>query len=95
MIFWQYFHHKHGSNYKGSRFVIGILEKITKNQAVISGEDKWAFIFDRSMQEKIQKIPIGKMIVTTVKTINGGNYISGFFAVCDDRFMVEMSEVST
>ena len=47
------------------------------------------------MQEKIQKIPIGKMIVTTVKTINGGNYISGFFAVCDDRFMVEMSEVST
>jgi len=47
------------------------------------------------MQEKIQKIPIGKMIVTTVKTINNADYISGFFAVCDDRFMVEVSEVST
>ena len=81
--------------YKGSRFAVGILEKISKNQAVISGEDKWAFIFDRSMQEKIEKIPVGKMIVTTVKTINGSSYISGYLAVCDDAFMVEMSEVST
>ena len=47
------------------------------------------------MQEKIEKIPAGKMVVTAVKTINGRNYISGYLAVCDDVSMVEMSEVST
>lgn len=47
------------------------------------------------MQEKIEKIPVGKMVVTTVKTINGKNYISEYLAVCDDVSMVEMSEVST
>lgn len=79
-------------NYKGSRFVVGILDKIFTNHVVISGEQKWDVHFDRSLNE-IKKIPVGKMIVAPVKNINGHNYVSGYFAVCDDVCMVEISEV--